>query len=43
VTMMKMQMIQFESSVNLIQMKLMKVIYIHKNMILQEFQYPKKF
>jgi hypothetical protein len=37
--MMKMQMIRFESIVNLIQMKLMKVIYNMRNMMIQEFQH----
>jgi hypothetical protein len=39
----KIQMIQFDSIVNLIQMKLMKVIYIHKNMMIQEFQHVVEF
>jgi hypothetical protein len=40
---MKMQKIQFESIVNLIQMKLMKVIHTHKNMMIQESQHFEEF
>jgi hypothetical protein len=36
---MKMQIIQFESIVNLIQMKLRKMIHMMKNLMIQEFQY----
>jgi hypothetical protein len=39
VRMMKMQMIQFLSNLNLIQMKLMKVIHRMKNMMNKEFQH----
>jgi hypothetical protein len=42
VTNLKMQMIQFDSIVKGIQMKVMKVIYIHENMVIQEVQYPMK-
>jgi GTPase SAR1 family protein len=38
----KMQMIQFDSIVNLIQMKLMKVSHKIRNMMIQEFQYLNK-
>jgi hypothetical protein len=38
----EMQMIQFDSAVNLIQMKLMKMIDTHENMMIQEFQYPQE-
>jgi predicted secreted acid phosphatase len=38
----KMPPIQFVSNVNLIQMKLMKVIYNLKNTMIQEFQYQNK-
>jgi hypothetical protein len=40
---MKMQMIQFGSIVNLIQMEMMKVIHKMRSMMIQEFQYPMKF
>jgi hypothetical protein len=40
---MKMQMIQFESIVNLIQAKLMKVIDKMRNMMIQEFQHFGEF
>jgi hypothetical protein len=40
---MKMQMSQFDSIVNVIQMKLMKVINIFKNMMSQEFQHSRGF
>jgi hypothetical protein len=40
---MKMHMIQFDSIVNLIQMKLMKVIDIYENMMIQEFQHFVEF
>jgi hypothetical protein len=40
---MKMLLLQFESIVNLIQMKLMKVIHNLRNSLIQEFQYPMKF
>jgi hypothetical protein len=40
---MKMQMIQFGSIVNWIQMKLMKVIDKQKNMMNQEFQYDLEY
>jgi hypothetical protein len=39
VMILEMQMIQFDSIVNLIQIKLMKVIHIHKKMMIQEFQH----
>jgi hypothetical protein len=35
----KMHTIQFVSNVNLIQIRLMKVIYNMKNILIQEFQY----
>jgi hypothetical protein len=41
--MMKMLPIQFDSIVNWIQMKLMKVIHIEKNMMIQEFQHFGEF
>jgi hypothetical protein len=40
---MKMLLIQFDSIVNLIQMKLMKVSYKMRNMMIQEFQSSMKF
>jgi hypothetical protein len=40
---MKMQMIQFVSIVNLIQMKSMKVIHNKRNMMIQEFQHCMEF
>jgi hypothetical protein len=40
---MKLQMIQFESIVNLIQMKLMKVRNSLRNMMIQEFEHSVEF